>query len=149
MNPPEYPHGQDLIWLAVDASGVVGAFITAGEGPIPASALPAAVGEPPLESQVLDLPTICLATLLVTVPIATSFMELAKRGLFVFDWSDVHRSAIQATGTYELVCVPSHPIAVGALPSPLQAAAQATTLGGASFATESRVQVHAGTQPLH
>lgn len=145
MNLLAYPHGQDLVWLASDGSGMVGAFITAGEGPIPVSALSAAVEEPDLESQVHRLPVICQATLLVNVPVATSFLALAKRGLFVFDWRDIHRSSAEATGMYELVCVPERPIAAAALPSLLQATAQVTSLKVASFSTASQVLVHAGT----
>jgi len=145
VNLPAYPYGQDLVWLAIDASGMVSAFITAGEGPIPSSALQAAVGEPNLEEQLHDLPITCQATLLVNVPVATSYLDLAKRGFFVFDWSDIHRTSAQATGMYERVCLPERPVAASALPAYLQAVARATALQSVSFASSNRVHVHART----
>ena len=39
MSTQPYPEGIDCVWLASDREGRVGAFITAGVGPIPAEAL--------------------------------------------------------------------------------------------------------------
>jgi hypothetical protein len=145
MSVPAYPQGLDLVWLAVDESGTVGAFITAGEGPIPKSALAQALEEPGLEPQILELPFKCEAVLRVQVPIATSFIELASRGLFVYDWQDAHRTMAKARGLYELVCQPKLPIVESSLPDHLRVAARATVLQAVSFGSATEVLVRAGT----
>ena len=139
------PRGTDLAWLGVDANGKVAVFLTAGEGPIPASALPWALGEPDLEPQLHELPITGEARVLVSVPNAESFRSFGKRGLSVFDWSDAHRSQRQANGLYELVCSPEAPLLCGALPASLQAVAMATPIAGESFANATQLLVIAGT----
>lgn len=135
----------DLAWLAIDANGLVGVFLTAGEGPIPDSALPSVPGDPNLESQLQELPVTGSHRLFVDVPDPSSLVSLSNRGLFVFDWSDVHRPSAQASGVYELVCKPERPLVVQVLPANLQAAAVATSMDCSSFAHERRIAVHAGT----
>lgn len=139
------PRGLDLAWLGVDTSGKVAVFLTAGEGPIPASALPWALGEPDLEPQLHALPITGEARVLVSVPNDESFRSFGKRGLFVFDWSDVHRSQLQAKGLYELVCSPESPLLCEALPAGLQAVAVATPIAGESFSNATQLLVNAGT----
>jgi hypothetical protein len=145
MKPPADPRGLDLAWLGSDAKGKVAVFLTAGEGPIPASALASALGEPDLESQIHELPVSGACHLLVSVPNAESFTSLGSRGLFVFDWIDVHRSVVQATGVYELVCKPESPVALEALPAAIQAAALATPIAGASFENATELPIKPGT----
>jgi len=145
MSVATYPHGIDLVWLAVDASGFVGAFITAGEGPIPESALAWALEDPGLEAEVLSLPVYSEGIMLIEVPLATSFVELASRGIFVYDWQDVHRTMSEETGQYELVCRPRRAIMESSLPSRLRAAASATALQSVSFGSATQVLVRAVT----
>jgi hypothetical protein len=136
--------GIDLIWLAQDRQGFVGAFITAGSGPIPKSALAYALVDPSLEEEAINLPERSSAYMLVQVPDSSSFLALAKRGLAVFDWQDIHRTSVQETKAYEAVCRPESPIAAGALPPRLRAAAQATTISVESFANCAIVEVAHG-----
>ncbi|MGJ4962368.1 hypothetical protein [Bradyrhizobium sp. HKCCYLRH3061] len=82
--------------------------MTAGAGPIPATALN--VNHTPIEDieqHLLRLPIVSSARLLVRVPRPDSFIDLAERGLFVYDWTDVHRSIANAKRMYELVAVPA------------------------------------------
>lgn len=122
--------GLDLVWLGVDAKGQLAAFVTAGEGPIPDSALEHALTEPGVESQLLDLPLSSADELLIDAPNPASFIALSQRGLFVFDWQDAHRTLRESTQRYELVCRPSQPLSASELPPPLQAAAHAAAFDG-------------------
>ena len=47
------------------------------------------------------------------------FVSLAERGLFVYDWSYVHRTKRAEKGTCEAVVIPSTPIIADALPPEL------------------------------
>jgi hypothetical protein len=141
MAAPNDASGLDLVWLGADAQGWLAAFVTAGEGPVPTAALPYALGEPDLESQLLLLPVRGSQVLLTTVPDPSSFIELSSRGLFVFDWTDVHRTLRDATQRYELVCRPLHPLSVEALPPALQIAARAALLEGVRFTEQTSVML--------
>ena len=98
MEAIQYPTGIDTIWIACDRDSRVAAFITGGEGPIPHDALSQTQCAPDIESSLLLLPSTSEAHLLVHFPRPSSFLELAKRGLFVYDWQDVHSTAARATG---------------------------------------------------
>jgi hypothetical protein len=94
MTTQPYPGQIDCVWIASDRDGHVGAFVTAGVGPIPELALNSA--EPLLvediEEAILKLPKVSDCRLLVSIPRPDSFIDMAERGLFVYDWSDVHRT---------------------------------------------------------
>jgi len=101
------PAGLDVVWLALDKSGQLGAFVTAGEGPIPAAALRCPVMRiEEVESALRSLPRIASAELRVSVPRPDDFVELAERGLFVYDWTDIHRRRKDYLNAYELAAVP-------------------------------------------
>jgi hypothetical protein len=51
----------------------------------------------------------------VEYPRPEHFLALGQRGLFVFDWSDVHRVRAAELGAYEMVCLPSSPLLESAL----------------------------------
>ena len=111
-----YPNRIDCVWLASDRDGHLGAFITAGEGPIPAVALKSdytAVED--IEALIGEMPTVSESCLLVSVPRPDDFLELAGRGVFVYDWTDVNRKAHDARHVYELVARPITPIKVDSL----------------------------------
>lgn len=103
-----YPEGYDVAWFATDVGGNVGAFISAGSGPIPATALGGS------EDDVLDLEEKMKGgtgrrggyELHVDVPRPDDFIDLAERGFFVFDWNGV---------TYTLVASPLNPLFIGDL----------------------------------
>jgi hypothetical protein len=40
------------------------------------------------------------------------FITLAERGLFVYDWRDIHRTKQQETRSYELVAEPNSPLSI-------------------------------------
>ena len=103
----EYPSQIDCVWLAADADGRLAAFVTAGEGPIPEALLTSSIDIRPIENHLLQLPIVGTAVNVTDVPNPNSFIELSRRGLFVYDWTDVHVSQRQASGAYELVASPS------------------------------------------
>lgn len=100
----DYPDQIDCVWLAVDPAGRLGAMITAGLGPIPGNLLTGGIEVTDTEHLLLGLPVVADAQ---PIEDARSFLELSRRGLFVYDWSDVHRSDAAASHAYELVCSPS------------------------------------------
>lgn len=115
-----YPHGSDYVWLGANRRGEVGAFAIAGLGPIPADVL-ARCDIAGIEPEVLRLlPVSSGATLLIELPKPDSFLALATRGLFVYDWRDLHRVRAEYTDAYELMAVPDQPLSFDALPEPLR-----------------------------
>jgi hypothetical protein len=109
----------DLVWLAIDAQGTLAAMITGGAGPIPPQAL--IHGEDDLfgiETELQQLPLLGRAILHVEVPNPASFQALGERGLFVYDWQDVHRAS-GLVGAYELVASPGAGLAIHELPNSL------------------------------
>ena len=113
----EYPNDVDLAWLAVDETGRLAAMITGGCGPIPAQVLTNddedVLG---VERALLALPSIGAASVHVQVPDPQSFKALSERGLFVYDWTDVHRTLAASIGAYELVASPSVGLGFADLP---------------------------------
>jgi hypothetical protein len=102
-----YPSGLDAGWVALDAQGCVGFFATAGQGPMPASVIADAPASDETEPLVLELPLLGESVPLREPPlVADAFTRFADRGLFVYDWQDVHRPA-GYSGCYELVARPS------------------------------------------
>src|SRR5579864_3977466 len=120
MTGRPYPQGLDCVWLATDSDGHVGAFVSAGVGPIPERVLSYEHGViEDIEKRLMLLPTISIAQPLIANDVP-SFVALAERGLFVYDWSDVHRTDKEATRTYEPVAVPVNPMAAADLPEQLR-----------------------------
>jgi hypothetical protein len=116
----DYSTQIDCAWLATDAYGRFAAMITAGEGPIPAVVLESSFDITTIEETLLTMPIVGNAMLFVDVPNPSSFIELSRRGLFVYDWKDVHRPRSQERGTYELVASPSVAIKLNDLPADLR-----------------------------
>ncbi|WP_448112303.1 hypothetical protein [Mesorhizobium amorphae] len=109
--PENYPMGFECIWLATDAAGQVAVFITAGEGPIPKAFLdqdPDIFYE--LEEYILGLKFRSSADLEISVERPDDLIRYAERGLFVYDWQDIHKTYKEATRSYQLVAIPSNPI---------------------------------------
>lgn len=123
--------GGEFDWFAVDAAGHVGHFSTAGYGPVPLPVLDRldraqedalwSLGE-----RLLGLPVIGQATGHLPGRI-DDWLELARRGLFGFDWK--HWS-----GPYLRAAVPSVPVGVADLPAELQALVRLVVLPGVRFA---------------
>ena len=115
----KYPSDIDLAWIASDRDGRLGAFITAGCGPIPMEAFAIDLTEmTSIEARIDEVPVVSKANLLVTVNRPDSYITLAERGFYVFDWTDIHgtRPPLHA---YELVAKPEQPAGLGSLPSDL------------------------------
>jgi hypothetical protein len=139
-----YPQGLDCIWLASDREGHVGAFITAGVGPIPVEAL-SSVYMPfeDIEGRLCQLPPVSQAQLLDSVKRPDDLINLAERGVFVYDWTDIHRTAREDLRVYEPVAVPTKPITVSSLPSDLAALAKVLRLADVVFAAGEAVDIRA------
>jgi hypothetical protein len=139
-----YPEGIDCVWIASDREGHLGVFITAGVGPIPAEAFKSDyVPVEDIEELVCDMPSKSSARLLVSVKRPDSFVDLAERGVFVYDWTDIHRTAREAAHAYEPVATPVKPIKVDELPADLAALAKALKFVDVAFADEKRLDVRA------
>ncbi len=143
MAPLPYPEQIDCVWVAADAAGNVGAFVTAGIGPIAATALDAKV--PSIEdvgTQIDALPKVTTARMFKEDRGWGSFQTLAEAGIFAFDWQDVHRirGFVRA---YEAFAAPTEPVTLAKLPDAIGRAAAATTLRTVNFASASTVDVRA------
>ena len=144
LNMKPYPQGSDCVWLASDEQGHLGAFITAGVGPIPAAAFDSGLIElEDIEGRLCQLPLTSHAQLLVSVKRPDDFIDLAERGFFVYDWTDVSRTTQEELRVYELVAVPTQPLNVGSLPPDLATVATVLRLSDLVFAAGSAVDVRA------
>jgi len=73
------------------------------------------------ELRIRALPRTSGARTLVSYKWLDDFVAIAERGIFAYDWSDVHRTLQDAIGVYELIAVPSKPIRVVDLPCDIAA----------------------------
>jgi len=116
-----YPDGVDVVWLACDCEGGVGAFVSGGVAPIPDGALVSTdilLGD--IEILVNELAETSASHLLEPIPLPNSFDDLAKRGIYVYDWADVGRSQPNdLTNAYELIALPIRPLSLTELPEAL------------------------------
>ena len=123
--------GFDCVWLASDIAGCLAAVVTAGVGPIPESVFGGPVDLSDLEYRLLQLPVVGEASAVVEDGDATSFLELARRGLLVFDWTDVHSFDRAKIDAYQLVAAPACAIHASDLPADLGAVALRQRLSSA------------------
>lgn len=130
---PEFLVGTEFSWLAIDDSGLVGIFMTAGEGNVPSSVLLPEVNGANVEAEVLKMSERSECRLHKAYNRADDFVALARRGVYAYDWSDVHRTRANCTGMYELVAEPMNPITVEHLAASLQELARASNLQGVMF----------------
>lgn len=137
MNEITYPIDSDCVWMAADRDGHLGAFLTAGTGPIPMAAL-ASVSVPlsEVECTLAGLARTTQARLLVSVGRPDDLIALAERGLFVFDWTE-------SIDAYRPVAEPAVPIRIDALPEDLAALARSVRTTGLAFADGKRVDIGA------
>jgi hypothetical protein len=110
-----YPSHLDLCWLASDRDGHVAAFTTGGQGPVPVEILNR------IQQDDLDLEHLAWALPAVSSPpadaqLCESFKGFCERGLFVYDWSDVHRIG-DGLIAYERQAEPDVALKVDDLPS--------------------------------
>lgn len=118
----------DCVWLATDDQGAVAAMVTAGSGVVPASVLSGTIEVTEIESALLTLSEIGEVTMLIKGGDPSSFIALGRRGLFVYDWTDVYRTSSEICA-YELVVSPDVPISFSELPKTLRSVAMPLDTG--------------------
>lgn len=149
LNQKLYPEGIDCTWIACDPNGHVAVFISAGEGPIPSRALtssPVPVDE--LEVRLLRLQCTSDAELLFTAPRPDSYVELARRGMYVYDWTDIHRTS-DVRCAYEIVARPTRPVGLAGLSADLAACARSTKFSSLLFMSSNLVDPTAYFPCMH
>ena len=101
----------DFAWIAVDAKGQLGAFITAGEGKVPYEVFEQDVIAPEaIEHEILQMPVVSGVIMNICLLHAdlSSYIHLCQRGFFVYDgYGDDTRPY---PTEYQLVASPSKPI---------------------------------------
>jgi len=133
MSNPYYPYW-DCLWLAHDRNNHIGGFVTGGNGPIPVDLLD--LNEPKvedLEEMVSGLPKVSASRLLIsfyTDP--SSFLDLAERGIFIYDWQD----------PYQLVATPTTPILLASLPDRLREIAGLVKFAANDFSADTLLKPH-------
>lgn len=121
MNDIIFNNDFDCIWIASDKDGYVAAFFTAGQGPIPQLvAKNEKIALDNIEDEVYKLPVRSDVNLYAAVKRPDDFIEMSKRGFFVYDWRDIARAINQSSNQYELVSSPHFPILVRDLPEPIK-----------------------------
>lgn len=121
----------DCVWLVSDIADCLAAVVTAGAGPLPEGVFDGPVHLFDLEHRLRQLPVVGAANALIEDGDMTSFLDLAKRGLFVFDWTDVYRTRRASIEAYELAAVPACAIHTSDLPADLRVIAQRQRLSSA------------------
>lgn len=142
MDERPYPEGIDCCWLAYDRDGHLGVFVTSGRGPVPVPALLETYPLDDIEERLLALPKASDIDLRVRMPRPNRFVAFAERGVFVFDWSDVHRTEAYID-EYELVAFPYRPLTLDQLPDDLADAARSIRFNQIAFASAWRIDVRA------
>jgi hypothetical protein len=134
MTKQEYPVQLDCVWVASDRDGHVAAFVTAGIGPIPALVLnnPESLLVQEIEEAILRLPKVSASRLIASVPRPDSFIAMAERGFFVYDWSDVHRT-VSLIDAYEPMACPVNPVSLDKLPESLRSHAARVRYSAGTF----------------
>ena len=123
---PDEIAGLDLVWIGIDKSEQVAAFVTAGSGYVPPSALD---GISDVEKLILEQSPRCAYKLHIDVPRPDSYVKLAERGYFVFDWAHVG----EQDSYYELAARPVVPIRVPDLSAELGCIAERTKISNHLF----------------
>ena len=109
----------DRDWFAVDAVGHLAAFITAGEGDVPTHIL---ARHPELEEAseiIMRLPVRGCHDLLHHYPRPVDFIDYASRGIYAYDWMEVHMSSGKRQHYY-LIARPQKPVTLEDLPPSLR-----------------------------
>jgi hypothetical protein len=108
----KYPSHLDLEWLCVDCVGRIGIFTTGGAGPVPEVYLEDSLILGHLSEVVRALPETSDCQFLANIAQpADDFVAFARRGLFSFDWADVHRTT-EYIDMYEIQVRPSVPLTI-------------------------------------
>ncbi|MGQ0701140.1 MAG: hypothetical protein ACT4PZ_23220 [Panacagrimonas sp.] len=144
MSTEIYPNGIDCVWLASDREGYLGAFVTGGVGPVPLQALNhEGTSVQDIEGLICGMPSVSGARTLVSIKRPDDFLDLAERGIFVYDWIDFHRTASESLHAYEQVATPVSPITVDMLPDELAGIAKILRFDDVAFVDAQRLDVRA------
>ena len=135
----DYPFGLDAVWLASDGQGHVATLTTAGEGPVPQTAV-GLIQDSEFEKSCNDLPRVTECTTLLAEGRADTWVSLAERGFFAYDWQDVYRTRDRVRA-YDLIARPHAPLSLSCLPQKLREAAERSKLPDVSFASASALDV--------
>ncbi|SNY63296.1 hypothetical protein [Stenotrophomonas sp. CC120223-11] len=128
-----YPNGIDCTWLGVDKFGAVAAFVTAGQGEIPSAILEGdSVDLREIEFLLMALPMIADINLRVRVPRPDDFMDMACRGLYVYDWNGAR---------YTLVAEPRSAMQCSALSDELKSIAEFAVFDSIEFSKQESISV--------
>ena len=142
-----FPRAFDWVWLACDRDERVAAFVTAGAGPIPTAVLDSDLPVEDGEALICSLAATTVARSLLSKGDATSFMALAQRGVFVYDWQGVHSAGIHSH-SYELVAVPDTPVRFDSFPDELAKISRIVRLDKVSFADEKAIDIRLHSECL-
>ncbi|MDR0528000.1 MAG: hypothetical protein LBG69_00040 [Zoogloeaceae bacterium] len=147
MDNRPYPDGFDVTWLASDREGNVAVLITAGWGPMPSEVLKGCyIPVDEIERMLYEeMPKLTQAHLLESIK-TNSFIELAERGVFVYDWTDSHKTTYEQSYVYKKVAFPVLPIEVDALPHGLAVLAKNVKLSHVVFSTDMTVDIYGQTE---
>jgi hypothetical protein len=131
----------DRDWFAVDQENHLAAFVIACEGDVPERLLPHHTKLDECFERILALPPVGGHELLHAYPKADSFIDFAKRGIFAYDWLDVHLEPAMRKQRYQLIARPLCPIKLLALPADLKECFALARFEGVRFALSSAVNV--------
>ena len=81
----------------------------------------------------MNLPRASACRLLASVPRPDSFVAIAERGFFVYDWSDVHRTTASLIDAYEPMACPVRPVSLDELPESLRSHAASVRYSAGEF----------------
>ncbi|NGN40145.1 hypothetical protein G6N74_03630 [Mesorhizobium sp. CGMCC 1.15528] len=90
--------------------GCIAVFITAGEGPIPVELLKPGILDFIGDDVDTNLKSNSEYQVVISQPKPDSFTTLAEKGLFVYDWQDIHRKSSESIHAYDLVVRPTTPV---------------------------------------
>ncbi|MEY2429617.1 MAG: hypothetical protein QOJ40_2502 [Verrucomicrobiota bacterium] len=105
----------DRDWFAVDGLWHLAAFVTAGQGDVPTHLLPRYLELEQLSDNIVSLPMRGGCDLLHNYPRPEDFVDYASRGIFAYDWMEVHLTANRRQHYY-LIARPQSPLALSELP---------------------------------
>jgi len=141
----DFPQSYDWAWLSADKDDHVAAFITAGGGPIPTAVLESDLPVEDSEELICNLPATTNARALISGCDVSSFIALANRGVFVYDWP-AHRWV--STDPYRIVAVPDAPVRIDSFPEELAKFSRLVRLDNVSFADAKTVDICAHARCL-
>ena len=128
-----YPYGIDCTWLGMDKCGAVAAFVTAGQGDVPSAILAGGgIDLREVEYLLMALPVIADVNLLVMVPRPDDFLDMACRGLYVYDWNGTR---------YTLVAEPKSAVQCSALNDELKSIAEFAVFDSIEFSRQTEISV--------